>query len=201
MGFWIESPCTWDQTEIVLKASVVPRDQPFAVEWTTAYEHAFMCFPRLHIVTDNASKVSPLFQELPNATVHELVYPAMKQVAEFSNIKLHGLPILYFLIQWPFMWADNLTTASHLLILDTDSLPSLPLRCHQLFGNDRPLWHTWLWPSPVRPAWLPHVNALVEAAYPGGLSRCGAIRDYMTFFPVAIPRQVPLMSLTRSHLA
>ena len=47
--------CAWDQTEIVLKASIEDRDQPLAAGWVQAYIGAMGCFPRLHVLADSLS--------------------------------------------------------------------------------------------------------------------------------------------------
>ena len=143
----VRAACEWDRTEIVLKASVVPRDQPFAAEWVSAYLAAMRCFPRLHVLADNASQVSLHFLRVPNVTVHELAYPKGMRSAGIGQHaradKIHGLPAAHFAIQWPFLWVDNFTSAEHVLVFDTDSVPMLPLRCHHLFDEgERPVWHT-----------------------------------------------------------
>ena len=185
-------PCAWDQTEVVLKASVEPRDQPLASEWVQAYTAAFpSCFPRLHVLADSIGDDAPMinatFGSIPNSTLHALEYPPQMRAAGLGTTGrrqplIHRLPAVYYAIQWPFMWADNFTTAAHVMVLDTDTWPMVPLRCHHLFDDDeRPRWHTWEWPS--SPGWIEHVNAIVPAT---ARSR----RDFMTFFPVVIPRDL-----------
>jgi len=180
--------CRWDQTEILLKASIEDRDQPLAVEWVQAYLDAMGCFPRLHVLADSLSvTVANTFERVPNSTFHVLEYPAQMRAAGIGRPGrkqplIHGLPASYYSIQWPFMWADNWTRAEHVLILDTDTWPVLPLRCHHLFdAEERPIWHTWHWPKP--PAWTKHVNAMLPRL-------AQSPRDFMTFFPVVIPRKV-----------
>ena len=180
--------CEWDQTEIVLKASIEDRDQPLAAEWVQAYLGAMGCFPRLHVLADSlTTAVASTFERVPNRTFHVLEYPAPMRAAGVGTPGrkqplVHGLPASYYSIQWPFMWADNWTRAEHILVLDTDTWPVLPLRCHHLFDTEeRPIWHTWQWPKP--PAWTAHVNAMLPRS-------AQSPRDFMTFFPVVIPRKV-----------
>ena len=206
------SPCIWDATEIVLKASVEGRDQALAALWVGSYVRNMVCFPRLNVLSDNVSVAAHRFATVPNVSLHQLEWP--QQLIEHglgqsiyhpsAAKKLHGLPPIYYSIQWPFMWADNFTSplARHVLILDTDTLPVLPLRCHHLFDEaERPVWHTWAWPKP--PGWLAHTNAIFAngtRASSGGEQASGSGEraghrlatnaDFMTFFPVVIPRAV-----------
>ena len=182
-------PCAWDQTEVVVKASVEPRDQPFATEWVQAYTTAMSCFPRLHVLADSLGDpvVRAPFERVPNVTLHELNYPAPMRAAGMgvpgrNQQQIHRLPPAYYSIQWPFLWADNWTVAAHIMVFDTDTLPLLPLRCHHLFDDsERPIWHTWEWRK--SPGWTEPINAIVP---PAGRSR----RDFMTFFPIVIPRVI-----------
>ena len=187
-GTVMRPACAWDQTEIVLKASIEDRDQPLAAGWVQAYIGAMGCFPRLHVLADSLSTtVARTFEPVPNSTLHVLEYPAPMRAAGVGmpgrqQPLIHGLPASYYSIQWPFMWADNWTRAEHILVLDTDTWPMLPLRCHHLFDTEeRPVWHTWQWPKP--PAWTAHVNAMLPRS-------AQSPRDFMTFFPVVIPRKV-----------
>ena len=194
------APCIWDETELLLKASTEHRDQSLAGIWVRGYVRNMVCFPRLHIVSDNISIVARRFEKVPNVSFHQLQWPQSMLNAGLGHSiystqgakRIHGLPAVYFAIQWPMMWADNFTSARHVLIFDTDTLPVLPLRCHHLFEDDeRPIWHTWAWPKP--PAWLSHVNA-VFARDKGAKNPIEANlaphADFMTFFPVVIPRAV-----------
>ena len=132
-------PPTWDETEFYLKASVYSDERVLIMGWVLAWlrsiEAAGTCFPRLHVVSDlpeEASAWRGLFRGVPNVTVHALRYPFEMDA--------------YYAIQWPMMWADNFTAAHtrHIFVLDTDSPPVLPLRCHQLFDRqERPLWAVW----------------------------------------------------------
>ena len=194
-------PCIWDETEVLLKASTEQRDQPLAALWVRGYVKNMVCFPRLHIVSDNINAVAKRFATVPNVTFHQLQWPKVMLDAGLGHSiyskegakKIHGLPAVYFAIQWPMMWADNFTIARHVMIFDTDTLPVLPLRCHHLFDDDeRPFWHTWAWPKP--PAWLRHVNALFNRTNTPSAHRVEEVlapnADFMTFFPVVIPRSI-----------
>ena len=107
----------------------------WVLAWLRSIQAAGTCFPRLHVVSDLPEEKSAwrgLFRGVPNATFHTLRYPFQMDA--------------YFAIQWPMMWADNFTAAHtrHIFVLDTDSPPVLPLRCHQLFDRqERPLWAVW----------------------------------------------------------
>lgn len=208
-------PCMWDASEVLLKASTEARDQSLAALWVRGYLRSMICFPRLNVVSDNISAVSHHFAAVPNVSFHTLHWPqpmrdaGLGQSSEgVSAVKrIHGLPATYFAIQWPMMWADNFTVARHVLVLDTDTLPVLPLRCHHLFDDDdRPLWRTWSWPE--QPAWLVHVNAVLNhllntnetrAAAQWARARLAPNADFMTFFPVVIPRAV--LRLAREAVA
>lgn len=195
------APCIWDETEVLLKASIEGRDRPLTALWVRSYVRNMICFPRLNVVSDNISLVAHHFAAVPNVSFHQLHWPEPMLDAGLGHSiysargakRLHGLPAVYYAIQWPMMWADNFTVARHVLILDTDTIPVLPLRCHHVFEDDeRPVWHTWSWPKP--PAWLRHVNAVFnETNAPTALRLADTLApnaDFMTFFPVAIPRAV-----------
>lgn len=195
--------CIWDATELLLKASTERRDQSLAALWVRGYMRNMVCFPRLNVVSDNVSIVAHHFANVPNVSFHTLDWPhSMRKAGLGHSIystegaqRINGLPASYYAIQWPMMWADNFTVARHVLVLDTDTLPILPLRCHHLFDADeRPLWYTWSWPKP--PAWLQHVNAVFnqpdddKAASRWARAHLAPNADFMTFFPVVIPRAV-----------
>ena len=196
------TPCIWDETELLLKASIEGRDQSLASLWVRGYLRNMVCFPRLNVISDNISRIAHRFAAVPNVTLHTLRWPQPMLEAGLGHPissregskRIHGLPAVYFAIQWPMMWADNFTVARHVIVLDTDTLPVLPLRCHHLFDDsERPIWHTWSWPNP--PAWLRHVNAIfnhsdARADPRWERARLAARADFMTFFPVVIPRSV-----------
>ena len=143
--------------------------------------------PEAVLADSLSTTVASTFERVPNSTLHVLEYPASMRAAGVGTAGrkqplIHGLPASFYSIQWPFMWADNWTRAEHIMILDTDTWPVLPLRCHHLFDTEeRPIWHTWQWPKP--PAWTAHVNAMLPRS-------AQSPRDFMTFFPVVIPRKV-----------
>ena len=196
------SSCVWDATELLLKASVENRDAALCTLWVRAYLKNMVCFPRLNVISDNITHVAHRFANVPNVSFHQIHWPqplldrglGHSIYSKEGAKKLHGLPAVYFAIQWPLMWADNFTVARHILVLDTDTLPVLPLRCHHLFDDDeRPIWHTWAWPKPAK--WLPHVNGVFnQTIAPTALSfeeaHLAPHADFMTFFPIVIPRAV-----------
>lgn len=194
------APCIWDETEVLLKASTEDRDKPFAVLFARAYQLNMVCFPRLHIVSDNASQVAQHYTSVPNVSFHQLQWPQAMLDAGLGHPihsasgakRINGLPAVYFAIQWPMMWADNFTSARHVLIMDTDTIPVLPMRCHHLFDEDeRPIWYYWANRKP--PAWVPHVNAVFQqakAALPPHAAYLEPDANFMTIFPVVIPRSI-----------
>lgn len=189
------SPCKWDQTDVLMKASSLGEERPlirsFVRSWVTFME----CFPAFHVVSDvaeNASSFRGLFRAVPNVTYHSLSYPF--QIDFFYNI------------QWPMLWADNFTTARHVMILDADSPLVRPPRCHQLFnGQGVPVWRSWqarLWWVQVSDQ---IVGGLVRARNQtvhktaGHLDAWREGNDFMTFFPVVIPRAA--LPATRQFLS
>ena len=203
MSPWPRAPCIWDATELLLKASIEHRDQSLAALWARSYLDTMVCFPRLHVVSDNASLVAHHFSSIPNVTFHTLNWPQELRDAGLGHSiysaagaqRINGLPAAYYAIQWPMMWADNFTVARHVLVLDTDTLPVLPMRCHHLFDeSEKAFWYTWSWPKP--PAWLRHVNAVFNqtgehnAATRWSRAALAPHADFMTFFPIVIPRAV-----------
>ena len=111
--------------EVLLKASIFRDELALMHEWVLSYLTQMECFPRLHVVSDvpesNAS-FRGVFRSIPNVTFHALRYPFAMDT--------------FYAIQWPMMWADNFTTARHILVLDADTPLVLPLRCHHLFDED-----------------------------------------------------------------
>ena len=104
-----------------------------------------------------------------------------------------------------------------MLVFDTDSPPVLPLRCHQLFDDtQRPLWASW--PNRNGLRWVGASDKLllqlvrgVEQGHPAlrpvapllGNGSRAALRatahlDFMTYFPVVLPRA--LLRATRALL-
>eukprot|EP00965_Chrysotila_dentata_P011084 359987-Pleurochrysis_carterae.AAC.3 len=141
-----------------------------------------VCFPRLHVIADNASVISHMYERVPNTTVYQSSYPPPLETAGTSKIGAG-----YWQMQWFIMWADNYTVAPHVLFFDTDSVLTAPLRCHHLFNEQEvPLWYTWQWAS--GPPWLKSTNEVLEnnGHHLGELTR----RNFMTFFPVTVPRAV-----------
>jgi len=169
-------PCIWDDTEAFIKASVMARDASLAQLWISAYLENMVCFPRLNVVADNVSLVPQRFSKIPNVTFHTVQY-------------LPNVPQDF--LQWAMMWADNFTSpaARHVMIFDTDTPPLVPVRCHHLFDeSERPRWYAWNW-GPRTPKWVHVVNTLFDrAGGPTVRSVTEPLNDFMTFFPVVVPR-------------
>ena len=130
--------CKWWQVEFLLKASVLPAERMSYKPWARAYAYFMTCFPRLNVVSDDVLKVKAHFDNVPNVSFHQIVYP--RYYPSDLNAKV------FWRMQLPMMWADNFTTAPHILVLDIDTPLILSLRCHHLFDlNERSVWHTWKW--------------------------------------------------------
>ena len=113
---------------------------------------------------------------MPNVTFHTLSYPF--EMDEF------------WAMQWPMLWADNFTTARHIMVFDADTPLVLPLRCHHLFDERAlPVWRSW----ETNLAWTRTSDAIMPP-----VDRRERGYDFMTFFPVVIPRQ--LLGETRDVL-
>lgn len=169
--------CKWWQVEFLLKASVLPAERMSYKPWVRAYAYFMTCFPRLNVVSDDVLKVKAHFDNVPNVSFHQIVYP--RYYPSDLNAKV------FWRMQLPMMWADNFTTAPHILVLDIDTPLILPLRCHHLFDlNERSVWHTWKWDHPLHWATL-NDNYFLRRKMniPSGY-------DFMTFFPVVIPREI-----------
>ena len=70
-------------------------------------------------------KCGPHFRDVPNVTFHTIKYPTY-----YSH---HGT---FWRMQLPMMWADDYTTAKHILVLDVDTPLVMPMHCHHLFDTD-----------------------------------------------------------------
>ena len=192
--------CKWDHTEVLLKANSNGDERPLIREWVLSWITHMDCFPRLHVVSDVAENVSSfrgLFRAVPNVTFHTLQYPFPMNT--------------FYAIQWPMMWADNFTTARHVLILDCDTPIVHSMRCHHLFNHRAlPVWRSW----PKFFAWDGFTNKMVsgvaaarrarnESSVAGGkaasLPFINGRTDFMTFFPVVIPRAA--LSVTRALIS
>ena len=182
--------CKWSQTEVLLKANVqMKQDEPLASGWVLAWLWNMECFPRLHVVLDSepTASLARIYGRVPNQTFHQLRYPfAARGHRAKSNLSFKYQMDVFWRIQWPMFWADNFTTAPFVMVLDSDSPLTMPLRCHHIFDQELPslpLWHSWQWPLP--PQWSISADAIVQnmaghgakLPFPKGL-------DFMTFFPV-----------------
>eukprot|EP00966_Prymnesium_polylepis_P096014 2224716-Prymnesium_polylepis.2 len=111
--------------------------------------------------------------------------------------------------QWHLMWADNFTVAPFIIFFDVDSIPVLPMRCHDLFDqNERPLWHTWI--KGKRSPWVQPCAAvfrrLANLSDAGMRTRLSPVQwhlldytDFSSYFPMVVPRE--LLVATRAVLA
>lgn len=170
------SSSLWDETEILIKGSDVPSERPMIKAWVESYLASMRAtsFPRLHVIADDVSPIQELYSHIPNVTFHNISYPeAVKDV--------------YYRIQWPMLVADLWTSAKHVLVLDNDTPLLVPLRCHHVMdATERPLWHSWRWSDPL--SWTRNHERLFEALGEPVPLRPG--HDFMTFFPVPIPRSL-----------
>ena len=128
---WNTTSCKWQETEVLLLASILPNDVKLHMGWVLTWIRFMECFPKLHIIASNdLGAVEPIFDQVPNVTFHLLRFPFAMDT--------------FYAIQWPMLWADNFTRARHILVLDSDSPLVAPLRCHHLFNEaELPLWHAW----------------------------------------------------------
>lgn len=120
-----------------MKASLDKKEHAMLRVWRQGYQRAFSCFPRLHLITyaKRQADAERMFHGVPNVTVRRNDFPPLIERAG-----------RYFLIQWHLVWADNFTTAPHILFFDVDAVPILPFHCHQFFDSqERAIWHSWLW--------------------------------------------------------
>jgi len=179
------APCKWDHTEALLLAFADER--ALIMEWVRSWVTHMSCFPALHVLSDieeEESSFRGLFWTVPNVTFHTLNYP-------FPMDRPHA-------IEWPMLWADNFTSARHVLIHSTASPLIRPTRCHQLFNQQGvPVWHSWRSPFPWREVTDELMKGLIRArrALNQALPEVGWNRhvwrgdvDLMTFFPFVIPR-------------
>ena len=130
--------CKWRDVEILLKAAIFSDERQLLMEWVLSYVRNMDCFPRLHVVSDrpeNSSSFRGLLRRVPNVTFHTLAYPF--EMDEF------------WAMQWPMLWADNFTSARHIMVFDADTPLVLPLRCPfdsstsgrcRCGGAGRPTW-------------------------------------------------------------
>ena len=204
--------CKWSQTEVLLKANVqLAQDEPLASGWVLAWLWNMECFPRLHVVLDRepTASLARIYGRVPNQTFHRLQYPfAARGRGAKRNLPFMMQMDVFWRIQWPMLWADNFTTAPFVMVLDSDSPLTMPLRCHHIFDQELPslpVWHSWQWPNP--PQWSISADAIVrnmaghgaKLPFPKGL-------DFMTFFPVtqhvesAIPFVLPHVQALGSSL-
>jgi hypothetical protein len=176
--------CIWDAVEVILKASLATHEDALLQAWIRGYLEAFVCYPRLHVITNESAtaRAAQVFQGVPNVSVRANQFPP--RVVEGGNIAI---------IQWHLFWADNFTSAPHVLCFDVDSVPILPLCCSQLFDTDgRVLLHAWRHPHPTK--WVASCSHILweatrrNEALATTFTPLLASLDFWTFFPVVAPR-------------
>lgn len=163
-GVLPRAPCAWDAIECLLKASLEPKEDAMLVSFRRGYEVAFgwaSCFPRLHLITyeTRLARAQGFFNRVPNVSVRANNLPPRLEHSRHPA----GKGASYFVMQWHAVWADNFTSAPHVLVFDVDSVPVMPLRCHHLFDDaGRVVWRSWLWhhPSP----WVHPVSSVFYRA-------------------------------------
>lgn len=149
------------------------------------HRQSLSCFPRLHVITAEAShpRARSHFAGVPNVTFRDNAFPPI-----IANVT-------YLLIQIHILWADNFTSAPYLMYFDTDAVPVLPLRCQHIFDDEeRLLLHPWARPGNITSWVLPDSEVFLHAQ-----SRWGEQlrvdftpqlqeNDYMSFWPIVAPR-------------
>ena len=178
-------PCAWDATEILLKASLMEKEDLLLNAWIRGYTHAFDCFPRLHVITgeDRLPKARAAFAGVPNSTV---------RANQFSPALAHV--DTYWIIQWHCVWADNFTTAPYVMFMDVDAVPILPMRCQHLFNPDgRLLQHAFRHANDPAHWVKPCSNVFFDAqgrgeVFPRPFTSFMAGLDFMSFWPIVAPR-------------
>ena len=127
-------PCIWDDTEVLLKASVYSDERVLITGWVLAWLRSLLaartCAPRLHVVSDLPGRYRHALRTLrlthsphplPRPDPH---HPNLSEEASafrglfrnVPNLSFHTLryPVAmdpFYAIQWPMMWADNFTVA------------------------------------------------------------------------------------------
>ena len=127
-------PCVWDDTEVLLKASVYSDERVLITGWVLAWLRSLLaartCAPRLHVVSDlpgrclhalRTLRLTHSPHPLPRPDPH---HPNLSEEASafrglfrnVPNLSFHTLryPVPmdpFYAIQWPMMWADNFTVA------------------------------------------------------------------------------------------
>lgn len=198
----------WDETEAVLKSAFTRKEEHMLKVWVDGWMQ-MICFPRLHIITENQKGVSlrgmgrahELFGSVPNVTFHSNDLPALFKRQKPSKRD-------YLTKQWHLMWADNYTTARFIIFFDSDSIPMVPLRCHHLFDpQERPLWHAWIkvpsspWTKECSAVFVDlHRERRLALRRSMSLAQWELFRwtDFSTYFPMVVPR--PLLRATRELL-
>lgn len=173
----------WDNTEVLLKASLMDKEDKLLFAWIRGYMQSFSCYPRLHVVTGGSyvPKARALFSRVPNSTVRANNFTAA--------VEKTGT---YHIIQWHCFWADNFTTADYVFFMDVDAIPVMPLRCHHFFDeHGRVIQHAWHgfthWTRPCSNVFLDAQDRFGET-FARPMTPATAALDFMTFWPIIAPR-------------
>ncbi|AHA56050.1 hypothetical protein EhV164_00463 [Emiliania huxleyi virus 164] len=173
----------WNDIESFIKVSLKSEEEILLKKWVNGYVNNMPCFHRLHVISSDVIMATRYFNNVPNTSYHTNSFPrAFDHVSE------------YIKMQWHVTWADNYTTAKHILFWDVDSIPLLPIRYHHYFDtNNRPFWYFWSYSSK---SWISRDNNVIYKSANNGYGNLNANiinsyrnMDFMTFFPVVIPRQ------------
>ena len=181
------APCQWDATECILKASIQDKENSVLAAWARGYRLAFTCYPRLHVITnsDVFHRARRWLHGIPNVTYRD---------NNFSATALAGGT--YTIIQWHLLWADNFTSAPHVLFFDVDAVPVMPLRCRHIFDDQERL-HLHAWNYVGGPThWVRPDSAVMRLAqergevFPRNWTKAMVDLDFMTVWPIVAPRWV-----------
>lgn len=196
--------CEWDASAFVLKASLLSSEDVLLRDWIAGYLGAFTCYPSLLVITDSKQmpKASRMFDGVPNVTIQANRFPP---VVKHTNMQTF--------MQWPTLSLDLRLppAAAHIFYWDVDATPVLPAQCHHFFdATQRPFWYSRAWPMPS--PWVRASSAVIEAGLKANAS-FGSLpevrrrwerlkqRDFVTLYPIVIPRQTLSMAREMVSLA
>lgn len=81
----------WQQTEAVLKASLLPVEDQLLHDWIAGYLQNAPCFPRLHVITGNPQAAAAIFHIVPNVTHHANNFPpVVGQASTYLQMQCSG---------------------------------------------------------------------------------------------------------------
>ena len=176
--------CPFGDVDLLL--IVIQRDLPLVAHLMQSVDLFMPCYGFLHIVTDGVEDERRLRAWM---RVHERVrFHRMAAPANLSH--LDG----YLLQMWKANWADRLVspTARFVMMMDTDSLFTLPVTCRSLFdGRGRP--HMLFWGFDSQMQFVQPCQDMVG----------GCVGSFMAFFPITFPVSMfaPMREHTRQRLS